>query len=385
MKRILLSTLAVMALASCSSTPLEKASLEYKVFPKIANFKYEFNLAIPQASDARDSGFILDNDDYFAENITKSLSNILYEEIRATNGFNTVALLNNPIEFNPTSSTIQNVRRTVGKDAIMLTQINKFNANVRKLSDQDQSNFVNLTVFTNITYKLILTDSESVIFLTTKDTTSSKVVQLNDDFYKSVNEIAIKNIKNNIVEAKNDFILTTKGTVNGDYKNSPAEGKVLKVEKEFDRTQAEKEKAAAELAKEQEEARLQKIEDEKAAAELAKKQEEALKEEPVTSAEPVTEESTANTEEPLTTEETDVENTTKANTTNIENAKEETISSPETNVDEVTKADKTVTTEPKKTAEVKETVTTNNVEVAPTEVTTETATEVETNAVSTTK
>lgn len=367
MKRILLSTLAVMALASCSSTPLEKASLEYKVFPKIANFKYEFNLAIPQASDARDSGFILDNDDYFAENITKSLSNILYEEIRATNGFNTVALLNNPIEFNPTSSTIQNVRRTVGKDAIMLTQINKFNANVRKLSDQDQSNFVNLTVFTNITYKLILTDSESVIFLTTKDTTSSKVVQLNDDFYKSVNEIAIKNIKNNIVEAKNDFILTTKGTVNGDYKNSPAEGKVLKVEKEFDRTQAEKEKAAVELAKEQEEARLQKIEDEKAAAE------------------PVTEESTANTEEPLTTEETAVESTIKSDTTNAESAKEETISSPETNVEKVTKADKTVTTEPKKTAEVKETVTTNNVEVAPTEVTTETATKVETNAVSTTK
>lgn len=238
MKKIVLSALAIASLASCSSTPLEKASLEYKVFPKVSNYKYEFNLAIPQPDDARATKFILDNDGYFAKDIKKSVSNILFEEIRASNAFNTVAVLDNTISFNPNSTTIQDVRRTVGKDAILLTQINKFNANVRKLSDLDASSFVNLTVFTNITYKLILVDSETVVFLTTKDTSASKVVSLDDDFYKTVNELAQKSVKENIVSAKNDFLVATKSAVEGGS-NSVSVNKPLTISKEFERTEKE--------------------------------------------------------------------------------------------------------------------------------------------------
>lgn len=238
MRKIVLSALAIASLASCSSTPLEKASLEYKVFPKVANYKYEFNLAIPQPVDARATKFILDNDGYFAETVTKSISNTLFEEIRASNSFNTVAVLDNTISFNPNSTTIQDIRRTVGKDAILLTQINKFNANIRKLSDLDASSFVNLTVFTNITYKLILVDSETVVFLTTKDTSASKVVALDDDFYKAVNELAQKSFKDNIVEAKNDFLVATKSAVEGGS-STLAKNKPLTIAKEFDRTEAE--------------------------------------------------------------------------------------------------------------------------------------------------
>jgi hypothetical protein len=238
MKKIVLSALAIASLASCSSTPLEKASLEYKVFPKVANYKYEFNLAIPQPTDARATKFILDNDGYFAKDINQSVSNILFEEIRASNAFNTVAVLDNTISFNPNSTTIQDVRRTVGKDAILLTQINKFNANVRKLSDLDASSFVNLTVFTNITYKLILVDSETVVFLTTKDTSASKVVSLDDDFYKTVNELAQKSVKENVVSAKNDFLVATKSAVEGGS-SSVSANKPLTISKEFERTEEE--------------------------------------------------------------------------------------------------------------------------------------------------
>lgn len=238
MKKIVLSALAIASLASCSSTPLEKASLEYKVFPKVANYKYEFNLAIPQPTDARSTKFILDNDGYFAKDINQSVSNILFEEIRASNAFNTVAVLDNTISFNPNSTTIQDVRRTVGKDAILLTQINKFNANVRKLSDLDASSFVNLTVFTNITYKLILVDSETVVFLTTKDTSASKVVSLDDDFYKTVNELAQKSVKENVVSAKNDFLVATKSAVEGGS-SSVSANKPLTISKEFERTEEE--------------------------------------------------------------------------------------------------------------------------------------------------
>jgi hypothetical protein len=270
MKKIVLSALAIASLASCSSTPLEKASLEYKVFPKVANYKYDFNLAIPQPVDARVSKFILNNDGYFEQGITESVSNILFDEIRASNSFNTVAVLNNEINFNPTSTAIQEVRRTVGKDAILLTQINKFNANVRKLSDLDASSFVNLTVFTNITYKLLLVDSETVVFLTTKDTSASKVVSLDDNFYKTVNELAQKSVKENIVSAKNDFLIATKSAVDGGA-SQVKQKKPLEVAKEFDRVEAEK---AAALAKEQEE--LAKLEQPKATeektAELAQAQ-----------------------------------------------------------------------------------------------------------------
>lgn len=232
MKKIALATLAL-TLASCSSAPLQKANLEYKVFPKVANFKYEFNVAIPQVVDARNEDFVLGQDDYFAKPIAKSLSNILFEEIRSTNAFNTVALLDQPIDFNPTSTQIQEIRRSVGKDAIFLAQVNKFNANIRKLSDTDTSSFVNLKVFTNITYKLILVDSESVIFLTTKDTSTDKTVPLNEELYKTINELAINNIKENIVAAKKDFILTTKGTLSGEDAKAKQQVRQLKVEKEF--------------------------------------------------------------------------------------------------------------------------------------------------------
>ncbi|HAG52419.1 MAG TPA: hypothetical protein DCL21_01385 [Alphaproteobacteria bacterium] len=252
MKNLVIASLAVL-LASCSSKPLEKADLEYKVFPKVAKFKYEFNVAVPKVVDARDSSFVQNNDDYFSSSVADSLSNILFEEIRSTNSFETVALLNQSIDFNPTSTQIQEVKRTVGKDAIFLAQVNKFNANIRQLSDQDTSGFVNLKVFTNITYKLILADSESVIFLTTKDTSSDKVVPLNENIYRAINELAVKNIKQNIVSAKNDFILTTKGTAAGEYKAKKEEKAVkVQVAKEFKRMEETLDQQEAEQKAEQE-------------------------------------------------------------------------------------------------------------------------------------
>lgn len=286
MKKIALLSLAL-ALASCSTKPLEKANLEYKVFPKMASFKYDFNVAIPQVVDARNEDFILGNDNYFAKPVAKSLSNILFEEIRSTNAFNTVALLDDSINFNPTSTQIQEIRRSVGKDAIFLAQINKFNANVRKLSDTDTSNFVNLKVFTNITYKLILVDSETVIFLTTKDTSSDKTVPLDENIYKTINELAVANIKNNIIAAKNDFILTTKGTIDGESPMAKQQVKTLKIEKEFNlqeeqARQAELKKAeeAAKAEQAKEEAKVKQVEETPATAE-APAQEEIVTEEVV--------------------------------------------------------------------------------------------------------
>jgi hypothetical protein len=221
MKKIALTCITALILAGCGSKNLEKASLEYKVYPNIANYKYEFNVAIPQVIDARTEKFVLHNDNYFNKPITQSLSTILFNEIKSTNAFTTVQLLDETTSFNPTSSAIQEIRRTTGQDAIFLAQINKFNANIRKLSDTDTSNFVNLKIYTNITYKLILTDSETVIFLTTKDTSADKTIELNSDIYKHINEMAINSIKNNIVAAKKDFILTTKGSYIGDIPQEP--------------------------------------------------------------------------------------------------------------------------------------------------------------------
>tara|TARA_Y100001960_G_C14776413_1_gene883449 strand:+ start:193 stop:1362 length:1170 start_codon:yes stop_codon:yes gene_type:complete len=383
MKKIALISLAL-ALASCSSKPLEKASLEYKVFPKVANFKYEFNVAIPQVVDARDENFVLNNDEYFEKPVAKALSNILFEEIRSTNSFNTVALLDQSIDFNPSSTQIQEIRRTVGKDAIFLAQINLFNANVRKLSDTDTSNFVNLKVFTNITYKLILADSETVIFLTTKDTSSDKTVPLDENIYKVINELAVNNIKNNIVAAKNDFILTTKGTISGDYNaaGKKQEVKTLKVEKEFNLEEEQRKQAEAEAAKKAEEERL-------AAEKQAEEAKLAEEQDPVEAKEELAEETAQPTQEQATTEvpaeqtpaeqaateetvelvesenievpaENVTEETAKEISKEVTETAEEVVETVEQKVEEVTKE---VTTEVKEavteTAEKAETVTTD--------------------------
>ena len=249
MKKLLLASLAL-AVASCSSKPIEKASLEYKIFPKTASSTYQFNLAVPKVSDARLSKFVMGNDDYFDKPVIESLTNVFFEEIRASSAFNTVAIVETPVDFNPSSSQIQNIRRTTGKDAIFLVQVNKFNANVRKLSDLDASDFVNLKVFTNITYKLILTDSETVIFLTTQDTSSDKVVRLDENVYRTINELAVNNIKANVTAARNEFILTGKSLLAGDYKNEAkvAKAVAMEVEKEFKRVQEEKAQAQAQQA-----------------------------------------------------------------------------------------------------------------------------------------
>ena len=246
MKKLLLASLAL-AVASCSSKPIEKASLEYKIFPKTASSTYQFNLAVPKVSDARISKFVMGNDDYFDKPVIESLTNVFFEEIRSSSAFNTAAIVETPVDFNPSSSQIQNIRRTTGKDAIFLVQVNKFNANVRKLSDLDASDFVNLKVFTNITYKLILTDSETVIFLTTQDTSSDKVVRLDENIYRTINELAVNNIKANVTAARNEFILTGKSLLAGDYKNEAKVAKdiAMEVEKEFKRVQEEKAQAQA--------------------------------------------------------------------------------------------------------------------------------------------
>lgn len=212
MKKIVLTSLCLI-LAGCASKPLNKAHLNYKVFPKIANYKYEFKLAIPQTNDARKSKFIFNNDNYFHQNIAQSFSDILYQEIKAANSFDDIMLVEEKLDFSPSSSEIQEIRRSFGKDAILLTQINKFNVSTRSLSDQDRSNFVNLKLFANISYKIVLADSETIIFLTTKDTSVDKVVKSDDKLYQKINELALQAIKENIAEAKNDFILTTKNTI----------------------------------------------------------------------------------------------------------------------------------------------------------------------------
>lgn len=337
MNKIALLSLAL-ALASCSSKPLEKANLEYKIFPKVASFKYDFNVAIPQVVDARSEDFVLGNDNYFENPVAKSLSNILFEEIRSTNAFNTVALLDDSIGFNPTSTQIQEIRRTVGKDAIFLAQINKFNANIRKLSDTDNSNFVNLKVFTNITYKLILVDSETVIFLTTKDTSSDKTVPLNDDIYRTINELAVKNIKNNIIAAKNDFILTTKGTINGDDANAKQQVKTLKIEREFNlqeeqAKQAEQEESVENTVNTQETAELTKEPETTATeepVELVKSEEVEIPANNITeeTAKQITEEITETTNQAVETVDT-VEKTQEAASA-IKNVAESTTKTAET-------------------------------------------------------
>jgi len=353
MRNLVIAALAVV-LASCSSKPLEKADLEYKVFPKVANFKYEFNVAVPKVVDARNSAFVQNNDHYFTKSVADSLSSILFEEIRSTNSFETVALLDQSIDFNPTSTQIQEIKRTVGKDAIFLAQINKFNANIRQLSDQDTSGFVNLKVFTNITYKLILADSETVIFLTTKDTSSDKVVPLNENIYRAINELAVKNIKQNIVSAKNDFILTTKGTAAGEYMSKKEDEAVkVKVQKEFKRmeeTLDQKEEAVKASEAEQQAAQSEKEALEKA---------QAVTQEPVTAEETteqapkaeVVEEATIETpvtQETVAKQEATVTETPKAQET------VETIETPEAieaTVEEAPKEMKIEVAKPAKTVE----------------------------------
>ena len=353
MRNLVIAALAVV-LASCSSKPLEKADLEYKVFPKVANFKYEFNVAVPKVVDARNSAFVQNNDHYFTKSVADSLSSILFEEIRSTNSFETVALLDQSIDFNPTSTQIQEIKRTVGKDAIFLAQINKFNANIRQLSDQDTSGFVNLKVFTNITYKLILADSETVIFLTTKDTSSDKVVPLNENIYRAINELAVKNIKQNIVSAKNDFILTTKGTAAGEYMSKKEDEAVkVKVQKEFKRmeeTLDQKEEAVKASEAEQQAAQSEKEALEKAQAET---------QEPVTAEETTEQAPKAEVVEEATTETPVTQETVakqEATVTETPKAQEtvETIETPEAieaTVEEAPKEMKIEVAKPAKTVE----------------------------------
>jgi hypothetical protein len=196
-------------LAGCSGPKLQKQTLGYKVFPKVVNFNYEYHLGLPKTIDARQTKFVFDNDKYFKEDIVKSFEKTLYEELKATSAFKDVAQVGLKLNFLPSPSSIQEIRAKAGKDAVLLTQINKFNVNVRALSDQDSSGFVNLKLFANISYKMVLSDSETVIFLTTKDTSLERVVPSNQDLYKHINQMALSAVKNNIAKAKNDFMVET--------------------------------------------------------------------------------------------------------------------------------------------------------------------------------
>ena len=342
MKKLLLASLAL-AVASCSSKPIEKASLEYKIFPKTASSTYQFNLAVPKVSDARLSKFVMGNDDYFDKPVIESLTNVFFEEIRASSAFNTVAIVETPVDFNPSSSQIQNIRRTTGKDAIFLVQVNKFNANVRKLSDLDASDFVNLKVFTNITYKLILTDSETVIFLTTQDTSSDKVVRLDENVYRTINELAVNNIKANVTAARNEFILTGKSLLAGDYKNEAkvAKAVAMEVEKEFKRVQEQpteqaltEEQPLAEQQVQEEAPVQQEVQENPAETAPAEQVTEQPIQEQVEQVEEIVEQPTTQAAEPtIETNATEVEVETAVETNDVAQAPiQETIESVETEV-----------------------------------------------------
>lgn len=206
MKKSLLALLTVFTLAGCSSTKVVKSDIEYKVFPYVSKTKYDFNLGITPAIDARQVKFVRNNDDYFNKPITKYFDDTLFEEIRSTNAFTTVRPTHQSIGFMPGSLEIQKLKEDKAFNALFLSQINKFNVNIRKLSDEDDSNFVKLTLFNNVTYKIILSDSEAVIFLTTVDATESKVVKLDDNLYKTINEMAILSLKKSMTQAKKEFV-----------------------------------------------------------------------------------------------------------------------------------------------------------------------------------
>ena len=192
-------------LSSCASK-IEKTDLSYKVFPSTSETKYEFNLGIIPTIDGRNSKFVFNHDDYFAKPITVSLSDVLFDEIRASSSFKTVKKLDKQIDFLPNSLQIQSFKDSLGRDALLLTQINNFNVNIRQLSDNDTSNYVSLTMFNNITYKIILVDTESVVFLKTIDQTDSKILKLNSDIHKTINHMAVDGIRKSVTKFKTEFL-----------------------------------------------------------------------------------------------------------------------------------------------------------------------------------
>lgn len=201
-KTILLGIFYLSILSGCSSSKLIKSDLDYKIFPQTSDTVYEFNLGIAPTIDNRQSNFVMHKDDYFNKPIAESFNNLLFQEVRASSAFKTIKPIEQDVKFLPSSLEIQNLKRTLGRDALLLTQIDKFNVNVRNLSDDDSSGFVKLSLFNTITYKIILSDSESIVFLKTIDTSDSKIVKLNDDLYNTINTMASQSIKKSIEQAK---------------------------------------------------------------------------------------------------------------------------------------------------------------------------------------